>query len=90
MTAGIGFLAFVAACFMLARRFGSSGRASWAWTSRLSGAVFLAGFAGVASGSNATAVVAGFWLAVVVAFGWLAGISLCLYRVVSRTDAPLV
>ncbi|MEV4601069.1 DUF998 domain-containing protein [Amycolatopsis sp. NPDC049253] len=60
-TAGIGFLAFTAAC--LARKSGYS---------RGTGIAFLAGFAGVATGSASPVVVAGFWVAVALAFAWLA------------------
>ncbi|WIX82381.1 DUF998 domain-containing protein [Amycolatopsis carbonis] len=61
VTAGIGFLAFTAAC--LARK---------SLYSRVTGIAFLAGFAGVATGSTSPAVVIGFWVAVALAFAWLA------------------
>ncbi|WP_410587950.1 DUF998 domain-containing protein [Amycolatopsis sp. lyj-23] len=65
---GIGFLALVAACFAI----GSHLSPVRAWYSRVSGLLFLAGFAGVASGSTSPAVTLGFWAAVVIAFAWLA------------------
>lgn len=65
---GIGFLALVAACFAI----GSHLTPARAWYSRLSGLLFLAGFAGVASGSTSPVVTLGFWVAVVIAFAWLA------------------
>ncbi|MFJ7216409.1 DUF998 domain-containing protein [Amycolatopsis sp. NPDC098790] len=65
---GIGFLALVAACFAI----GSHLPPARAWYSRLSGLLFLAGFAGVASGSASPVVTLGFWAAVAVAFTWLA------------------
>ncbi|MEV6902439.1 DUF998 domain-containing protein [Amycolatopsis sp. NPDC051372] len=61
VTAGIGFLAFTAAC--LARKSAYS---------RITGIAFLAGFAGVATGSTNPVVVIGFWVAVALAFTWLA------------------
>lgn len=76
VTGGLGFLSLIAAMFVLA----GVGGARWAWYSRISGVVFLAGFAGIASGSSSPAVVLGFWAAVVVAFAWLAALSLRLYR----------
>ena len=51
--AGIGFLALTAACFVLAGRFAGAGHRGWATYSRLTGVLFLAGFAGAASGSGA-------------------------------------
>ncbi|WP_410568019.1 DUF998 domain-containing protein [Amycolatopsis sp. cmx-4-61] len=65
---GAGFLALVAACFAI----GSHLPPARAWYSRVSGLLFLAGFAGVASGSTSPAVILGFWAAVVIAFAWLA------------------
>lgn len=65
---GIGFLALVAACFAI----GSHLPPARAWYSRLSGLLFLAGFAGVASGSTSPVVTLGFWAAVCIAFAWLA------------------
>lgn len=61
VTAGIGFLAFTAEC--LARK---------SVYSRGTGIAFLAGFAGVATGSASPVVVVGFWVAVALAFAWLA------------------
>jgi Protein of unknown function (DUF998) len=73
--AGIGFAALVAACLVLARRFAVAGQRGWATYSRLSGVVFLAGFAGVASGSGSRAVVLGFWAAVVIAWAWITAVA---------------
>jgi hypothetical protein len=73
---GLGFLCLVAACFVLARRF-PRGPAVY---SRTTGVVFLLSFLGIASGSNSAAVVLGFWLGIIVAWAWLAVVSLRLYR----------
>lgn len=64
---GIGFISLIAACFVLARK---GGRA-WAIYSVATGVVFLAGFAGIASGNQSPALNLGFGMAVVVAFTWL-------------------
>jgi hypothetical protein len=77
VTGGLGFLCLIAATFVLARTLGGKG---WAWYSRLSGIAFLAGFAGIASGSSSAPVVLGFWASVTVAFAWLAAVSLRFYR----------
>ncbi len=73
VSAGIGFLAFAAACFAIAGRYRK-------WFSRLTGLLFLAGFAGLASGSSSAAVVLAFWAVLILAFTWLATLSVTLYR----------
>lgn len=78
--AGIGFLCLIAACIVLARMFGRERRPSWMVYSLVSGIVFLLAFAGVASGSTSAAVVLGFWVGVVIAFSWIAAVSIDLYR----------
>jgi hypothetical protein len=88
VAAGVGFACLVAACFVLAHRLARRGRAGWAWYSRATGLVFLAGFVGIASGSDSAAVVLGFWLTVVVAWAWLAALSVHLYRATPRPDRP--
>jgi hypothetical protein len=85
--AGIGFLSLVAACFVFARRFAREGRRGWMWFSLVTGIAFLAAFAGVASGSDNVAVVVAFWAALIVAWAWIAAISVRLYRHVSRQTA---
>ena len=66
---GFGFAGFIAACFIIAARFSSLGRRGWAGFSALTGALFLAGFAGVASGSRTA--VPYFALVVILGFAWL-------------------
>lgn len=75
---GIGFICLIAACFVLAR---GAGRA-WAIYSVATGVVFLAGFAGIASGNQSPALNLGFGVAVVVAFTWL---TIVFARAVSNT-----
>ena len=48
----IGFFGFVSACFVFARRFRSLGQSGWAIYSLATGVLFLAAFAGIASGSQ--------------------------------------
>ena len=81
--AGVGFLCFVGACLLLGREFARRGRPRWAIASTVTGVVFLAAFAGVASGSNSQAVVLAFWAALLLAWGWLAALAVRLYRDVS-------
>jgi hypothetical membrane protein len=75
--AGLGFLGMIAACLILARRFGAEGRRGWAVSARITGLVFLAAFAGITTG--ATAAVLPFVFAVVLAYGWLAALAAHLY-----------
>ena len=78
--AGLGFLAFVGACFVMARRFARRRNPAWMWFSLTTGVVFLAAFAGVASGSSSEAVVIGFWIGLLVAWAWIGGLAVHLYR----------
>ena len=80
VVAAIGFLCLIAACLVTARRFASEGRSRMRWFSLATGIVFLLGFAGVASGSTSAIVVLGFWVGVILAFGWIAVVSVDLYR----------
>jgi hypothetical protein len=79
---GLGFLCLIAACFVLARRFGR-GRAVY---SRVTGTLFLLSFLGIASGSDNAAVVLGFWLGIILAWAWLAAVALHLYRTTPKTS----
>jgi len=80
--AGIGFLCFVAACIVMARRFASERRRAWMAFSILAGVAFLAAFAGVASGSGSSTVVLAFWAALILAWGWMAAVAVHYYRLV--------
>lgn len=72
VAAGIGFLCLIVACFAVPT--------SRPWLGRVTGVVFLVAFAAVASGSSARIVVIGFWVAVVLAWAWLAVTCFDLYR----------
>jgi uncharacterized protein DUF998 len=80
ISAGAGFLCLFAACFVLARWFARLGRPGWAAYSRITGAVFGAGFAAAASGSGSPATVLALWIAVVAGWAWLSAVSVLLYR----------
>lgn len=79
-SAGIGFTGLVAACFVVARRFAADGSRARMWFSIVTGVVFLGAFAGVASGSSSPVVIAAFWVALLLAWGWMASLSIYLYR----------
>lgn len=85
MAAGVGFLGLIAACFVIAARFSSMGQRRWAASSRMTGIVFFASFLAVASGSSSALVVIGFWMALLVAWAWIASLAVYLYR---RSASP--
>lgn len=72
----IGFAAVIAACFVLARRF-SGGLAR---LSRVTGVVFLIGFAGIATGAGHPVIILAFTAAVCLVWAWLAAVCLRVYR----------
>lgn len=76
----VAFYALIAACFVLARRFAADGARGWAIFSVLTGAVFFAGFAGIASGAGAVWIHLAFTATVVLAWSWLSATSLWLMR----------
>lgn len=78
--AGIGFLCLVAASFVLARRFRTEGRRGWAVYSRVTGVVFLLGFAAAASGARTTATTIAFTVAAVSTLAWVSAVAVQRYR----------
>ena len=80
IAASIGFIAIITACLVLARCLSRAGHRGLAIYSRVTGAVFLAAFAGVASGSSSPAIVLPFYAAVTAIFAWLAIVCIHLYR----------
>ena len=76
MSGGIGFLGLIAACLVLARRFRRAGRRGWAAYSAVTGVLFTAGFAGIASGPATAARGVAFGVAVVLGWTWLTAVLL--------------
>ncbi|RSM59604.1 DUF998 domain-containing protein [Actinoplanes sp. ATCC 53533] len=81
----VGFLCLIAACFVLAGRFARAGQPRLAWFSRITGVVFLAGFAAIASGSQGPTTPA-FVAAVLLVWAWLTTVSVHFYRAADRKD----
>lgn len=77
---GIGFLALIAACFVLARRHIARGERAWGAYSIGTGVIFFAGFAGIASGGGSVPLTVAFMAAIVVAWAWLTATCLRLAR----------
>lgn len=78
ITGGIGFLALIAACLIMARRFARLGQRGWAAFSAITGVVFLLGFFGIAAGSGNAWTILGFWIAVILAWIWISAVSIRL------------
>lgn len=89
VTAAFAFICFIAACFVLARRFSGSGERAWAAYSQITGVLFIAAFAGVATGSTSAGVVLAFTAAVTLAFAWLAAVARRLRRSAAGVALPL-
>jgi uncharacterized protein DUF998 len=70
-----GFLALIAACFLVARRFAALEQRGWAAYSVATGVIFFAAFVGIATGSGQAWSVIGFWIGVVVAWAWISVMS---------------
>jgi hypothetical protein len=85
---GLGFLGLTAACLVLAWQFRGLGQRGWASFSLITGVLFFAAFASLATGGAASsAAVLAFTAAVILSWLWLALISVHLYRRVP--NAPL-
>lgn len=80
VSAMIGFGCLIASCVVLARRMSAEDRRGWAACSWGTGVVFLAAFAGVASGGGSVATTLGFVAAVLLAWAWIAAMSVHYYR----------
>jgi hypothetical protein len=84
VTGAVGFLGLIAACFVFGHRFSALGQPGWAACSRLTGALFLAAFIGIAVGSSGTgalltAVILAFSAAVVLGWAWISAVSASLW-----------
>lgn len=68
---GIGFLALIAACLIMAHRHAAEGRRGWAAYSATTGVLFFAAFFGIASGSRIPGINVAFAVAVVLGWTWI-------------------
>jgi hypothetical protein len=89
VSGAVGFVGFIAACFVIARRFSSRHERGWAAFSRVTGAVFAAAFLGIAAGAQqgglvSTVVILAFTAAVVLGWTWLSAMQLQLTKEVAR------
>jgi hypothetical protein len=84
-TGGVGFLALIAACFVVARRFARLHQRGWMAYSLITGVVFFAAFIGIASGSGNPWTILGFWIGVVLAWSWVSALSA---RLLAKPSEP--
>jgi hypothetical protein len=75
ISAAVGFAGLIAACFVMARRFASARQGGWATYSLATGVFFMAGFAGIASGSRLAAINVGFGIAVLLGWAWVSAMA---------------
>lgn len=79
ITAGVGFLALIAACAVMAHRFASQGYRGWATYSLGAGVLFFAAFVGIAMGSGQSWSVIGFWIGVLCIWSWISALAVKLF-----------
>ena len=84
VSGSVGFLGLIAACLIVGRAAAARGARGWAIYSRITGVVFLAGFAGIASGSHGALTTLPFTAAVVLAWSWISVLSVRLHRAVAH------
>jgi len=83
---GIGFSCLAIACIVIGRRYATEGAHGLAWFSRITGVVFLAGFAMVASGGGSRPANLVFTAAVILIWAWMTTVAVNRYRRVGQTD----
>jgi Protein of unknown function (DUF998) len=76
----VAFGCLIAACFVAARRYAAEGRRGWAAYSRVTGVLFFAGFAAVASGGGSPWSTVAFTVAGLIAWTWISTVAVDLYR----------
>jgi drug/metabolite transporter (DMT)-like permease len=88
VSGAFGFVGFIAACFVVARRFSWRKQRGWMAYSGVTGVVFAAAFLGIACGSQqggaiSTVVILAFTAAVVLGRAWLSAMQLQLTQEVA-------
>jgi len=83
LAGAIGFTALAVGCFVLARRYATENRSGFARFSRITGALFLAGFALLATGGGSQLSTIAFIAAVVLVSAWITAVAVDRYRQVA-------
>lgn len=78
--AGIGFLAFIVACFLFARYFARHKHPRWSLFSVATGIIFLVAFFGTASGTALNIFIPALWVAIFLAWVFLTAVSFKLMK----------
>jgi hypothetical protein len=81
----VGFLAFIAACVVFARRFAGLGQRGWLAYSTVTAILVLAAIAGISSGSQQPAIIIAFFIAGILSLAWISVLSL---RLIAESRAP--
>jgi hypothetical membrane protein len=76
VAAGVGFCCLAAGCIVMARRYAAERRPGWVFFCAGTAAVFLTGFAAVASTGGSVPANLGFTAAVILVWAWLAAVAL--------------
>ena len=84
---GVGFTCIAIACLVMGRRYAAEQARGWALFSRITGVVFLAGFAMIASGGGSRVANLVFTAAVSLIWAWTSAVALDRYRRVSPATA---
>ncbi|MET0865327.1 MAG: DUF998 domain-containing protein [Nakamurella sp.] len=84
---GVGFTCLAIACLVMGRRYGTEGARGLAVFSRVTGVVFLAGFAMVASGGGSRIANLIFTAAVILVWIWMTTVAVDRYRRIARASS---
>jgi hypothetical membrane protein len=87
VSGGIGFTCVAIACFITAARYAERGRTGWARFSRVTGAVFLAGFATISAGGGSRISMVTFTAGMLLLWSWLTSVALDQYRGITRSSS---
>ncbi|MCI0556265.1 MAG: DUF998 domain-containing protein [Anaerolineae bacterium] len=75
ITASLGFVALIIACFVLARNFAAARQKNWAMWTRVLGVVLIVALVGVSSGSKGDFVTPAFIISASLGYLWVAALS---------------
>ena len=87
---GVGFTCVAIACLVIGRRYAAEGAHGLAWFSRVTGVVFLAGFAMVASGGASRMANLLFTAAIILIWAWMTTVALDRYRRIGQASSNRV
>ncbi|MFC7545132.1 DUF998 domain-containing protein [Plantactinospora sp. GCM10030261] len=77
---GVGFLAMVVGCLLLARRFAAERRTGWAVFTAVTAVFFLVAFVGIGAGAGSGPTILAFTAAVLLSSAWLSAVAVHIRR----------